>query len=57
MYGDSLHKLEQIVVKALINAPLKNNYNLQNRLVQSEKNHFGPLGCLVYTGAFKLERN
>ena len=48
MYGDSLHKLEQIVVKALIKAPLKNNYNPQRRLVQSEKNYFGPLGvpCL-----------
>jgi len=31
-------------VKALIKAPLKNNYNPQRRLVRSEKNYFGPLG-------------
>ena len=47
MYGDSLHKLEQIVVKALIKAPFKNNYIPQRRLVQSEKNYFGPLDLLT----------
>ena len=29
-------------VEALINAPLKNNYDRQRRLVWSEKNYFGP---------------
>ena len=32
-------------VNALINAPLKNNYDPQRRLVWSEKNYFGPLGA------------
>ena len=32
-------------VNALINAPLKNNYDPQRRLVWSEKNYFGPMGA------------
>ena len=32
-------------VNALINAPLKNNYDPQRRLVWREKNYFGPLGA------------
>ena len=33
-----------ITVNALINEPLKNNYNPQRRLVLSEKNYFGTMG-------------
>ena len=32
-------------VNALINAPLKNNYDPQRRLVWSEKNYFRPMGA------------
>ena len=34
-----------VTVNALINAPLKNNYDPQRRLVRSEKNYFGPMGA------------
>ena len=42
------HTLTAVTVKALINVPLNNNYDLQRCLVQSKKNYFGPLGvpCL-----------
>ena len=37
--------LPTCTVNALINAPLKNNYDPQRRLVWSEKNYLGPLGA------------
>ena len=44
-------------VKALIKAPLKNNYDLQRRLVWSKKNYFGPLGvpCLERHLRFRVQ--
>ena len=51
--------LGQYYRKALIKAPLKNNYDPQRHLVRSEKNYFEPLGvpCLERCLWIRVQRD